>query len=224
MFFAVLCEGGDQSMKSLTAAQTAGMIIAACDAIIENKPYLTEVDSKIGDGDHGIGMSGGMEKAKAALLEKGTFDDINTVFQITGMTMLNSMGGASGVIFGSMFLGGIKKLEPCKELDGEIFTKIMRGSLNSIKERGKAQVGDKTMVDALEPAVIAMENSDKDDLAALLDKAEKAALQGVENTKNCVAKFGRAKSLLERAIGYQDAGATSVSIIFGAMHSYVQNL
>ncbi len=211
-------------MKSLTTAQTAKLIISACDAIIENKPYLTEVDSKIGDGDHGIGMSGGMEKAKEALLEKRTFEDINSVFKITGMAMLNSMGGASGVIFGSMFLGGIKKLESYNELTGEIFTKIMRGSLDAIKERGKAQVGDKTMVDALEPAVIAMENADKDDLVSLLAAAEAAALQGVENSKEYVAKFGRAKSLLERAIGCQDAGATSVSIIFKAMHSYVQSL
>ena len=224
MLFTILCKGGNSIMKSLTTAQTVNMIITACDAIIESKPYLTEVDSKIGDGDHGIGMSGGMEKAKAALIEKGSFDDINTIFKTTGMAMLNSMGGASGVIFGSMFLGGIKKLEIYNELNGEVFTKIMRGSLESIKERGKAQVGDKTMVDALEPAVIAMENADKEDFAALLGDAEKAALQGVENTKNCIAKFGRAKSLLERAVGYQDAGATSVSIIFKAMHSYVKEL
>lgn len=211
-------------MKLLTTTQTVEMIIAACDAISENKPYLTEVDSKIGDGDHGIGMSGGMEKAKVALIEKGDFEDINTIFKTTGMAMLNSMGGASGVIFGSMFLGGIKKLESYAELDGELFTKIMRGSLESIKDRGKAQVGDKTMVDAFEPAVIAMENNNKEDIVSLLDDAQKAALKGVENSKAYIAKFGRAKSLMERAIGFQDAGATSVSIIFKAMHSYVKEL
>lgn len=211
-------------MKSLTTSQTVEMIIAACDAIIANKPYLTEVDSKIGDGDHGIGMAGGMEKAKAALIENGPFNDINTIFKTTGMAMLNSMGGASGVIFGSMFLSGIKKLESFAELDGELFTNIMRGALESIKDRGKAQVGDKTMVDAFEPAVIAMENSSKEDIILILNEAQKAAWQGVENTKNCIAKFGRAKSLMERAIGFQDAGATSVSIIFKAMYEYVKEL
>ena len=210
-------------MKALTVEQTVEMIKAACDAIIENKPYLTEVDSAIGDGDHGIGMSGGMEKAKKALEEKGPFEDVNTVFKTTGMAMLNSMGGASGVIFGSMFLGGIKGYEKITELDGENLTKIMRGSLESIKTRGKAQVGDKTMVDALEPAVIAMEGADKEDLAALLKAAAEAAKEGVENTKKYVAKFGRAKSLMERAIGHQDAGATSVSIIFEAMYTYASN-
>lgn len=211
-------------MKSITVDQATDMIIKACEVIIESKPYLTEVDSKIGDGDHGIGMSGGMEKAKAALEAKRPFADVNTVFKTTGMTMLNSMGGASGVIFGSMFLGGVKGMDPITELDGSTFTKMMRASLETIKERGKAQVGDKTMVDALEPAVIAMENSSKEDLLALLCSAKEAALQGVENTKNCIARFGRAKSLMERAIGYQDAGATSVSIIFAAMYDYLKSL
>ncbi len=94
--------------------------------------------------------------------------------------MLNSMGGASGVIFGSMFLGGIKGMELLTELDGSSFTKIMRGSLDAIKERGKASLGDKTMVDALEPAVVALENGNSDDLVQLLSDAKVAALQGVE--------------------------------------------
>lgn len=209
-------------MKTLTVQQTVQMIISACDAIISNVSYLTEVDSKIGDGDHGIGMAGGMEKAKSSLLENQPFSDINSVFKTTGMTMLNSMGGASGVIFGSMFLGGIRGMENIQELDAASFTKIMRGSLDSIKARGKAVVGDKTMVDALEPAVIAMEQSSSDDFTELLSAASKAARQGMENTKNYMAKFGRAKSLLERAIGYQDAGATSVSIIFEAMYQYIK--
>ena len=116
-------------MKRLNVEQTTDMIIAACDAIIENRPYLTEVDSKIGDGDHGIGMAGGMEKAKTALQAKRPFPDINTAFKTTGMAMLNSMGGASGVIFGSMFLGGAKGLAPQTELDGACLAKIMRGAL-----------------------------------------------------------------------------------------------
>lgn len=209
-------------MKTLTIDQTTDMIIMACNAIIENKPFLTEVDSKIGDGDHGIGMAGGMEKAKAELEAKRPFADVNSVFKTTGMSMLNSMGGASGVIFGSMFIGGIKGLDAMTELDGENLTKILRRSLESIKARGKAQVGDKTMVDALEPAVIAMENGDQGDIEALLSDATDAAKQGVEDTKNYIAKFGRAKSLMERAIGHQDAGATSVAIIFEAFYQYVK--
>lgn len=208
-------------MRTLNTEQTVDMIICACDAIIQNRSYLTEVDSKIGDGDHGIGMSGGMEKAKAALMEKRPFADGNIVFKTTGMTMLNSMGGASGVIFGSMFLGGIKGVESFNELNGRLFVRIMRGALETIKARGKASVGDKTMVDALEPAVIAMENADTEDMRETLEVAVKAAYEGVERTKTYAARFGRAKSLMERSIGFQDAGATSVAIIFEAMYDYV---
>ncbi|MDD3140626.1 MAG: dihydroxyacetone kinase subunit DhaL [Lachnospiraceae bacterium] len=211
-------------MKTINVVQSKEMIIKVCDAIIANKPYLTEVDSKIGDGDHGIGMAGGMEKAKAALLGNSEFATVNEVFKTTGMQMLNSMGGASGVIFGSMFLGGVKGLDPITELDGEIFTKMMRASVESIKARGKAQMGDKTMVDAFEPAVEAMEKAEKSDLTVLLEEAAKAAKQGVEDTKEMIAKFGRAKSLMERAVGYQDAGATSVQIIFETMYEYVKLL
>lgn len=209
-------------MKTLTVDQVTDMIIRVCDAIIENKPYLTEVDSRIGDGDHGIGMAGGMEKAKAALESKRPFVDVNSVFKITGMAMLNSMGGASGVIFGSMFLGGIKGLETVTELEGGIITKIMRSSADAIQSRGKASVGDKTMLDSLIPAVEAMEAADKENLVTLFELGKDAAAAGVEATKDMVAKFGRAKSLMERAVGYQDAGATSVAIIFNAMYEYVK--
>lgn len=209
-------------MKSINVETCKQMVIAACDAIIESKEYLTEVDSKIGDGDHGIGMSGGMEKAKTALMSRDDFATINDVFKTTGMQMLNSMGGASGVIFGSMFLGGIKDLEPITELDGELFSKMMSAAVKAIKLRGKAEIGDKTMVDALEPAAVALEKTDKEDLTFCMGEAAKAAGEGVEATKTMVAKFGRAKSLMERSIGFQDAGATSVKIIFEAMHSYLQ--
>ena len=211
-------------MNSLDIPQTKAMMIHIADAIIENKPFLTEVDSKIGDGDHGIGMAGGLEKAKAKLMETESFEDINQVFKTVGKTMLMSMGGASGVIFGTMFQDGVKAMDSKKVLDCKTFTEIMRSSLLSIKERGKAQVGDKTMVDALEPAVTAMENTNTDDLEILLNAAEEAAEKGMEDTKNYAAKFGRAKSLLERSIGFQDAGATSVWIIFKTMKNYVATI
>lgn len=211
-------------MTTLTINQVTDMLLHTCDAIIENASYLNEVDSNIGDGDHGIGMSGGMEKAKAALLENRPFNDINSIFKTMGMSMINSMGGASGVIFGSLFIGGIKGLDSMTEIDGTAFVKIMRASLETIKNRGGAQLGDKTMVDALEPAIIALENGNKENLIDLLSDAKDAAYQGVENTKQYVAKYGRAKSLLERAIGHQDAGATSVAILFDAMYKYVKSL
>lgn len=211
-------------MEMMNVEQCKQMLIEACEAIIESKAYLTEVDSQIGDGDHGIGMAGGMEKAKEALLRKESFATISEIFKTTGMQMLNSMGGASGVIFGTLFLGGVKELPTITELDGETFTKMMRASVESIKARGKARMGDKTMVDALEPAVAAMESIEKKEWCVLLEAAANAAKQGVENTKEMIAKFGRAKSLGKRAVGFQDAGATSVQIIFEAMYRYSRNM
>lgn len=211
-------------MEKLNVSQVKDMFIYIADKIIESKPFLTEVDSKIGDGDHGIGMSGGLEKAKEKLLSKD-FLTVNEIFSTTGMTMINSMGGASGVIFGTMFLAGVKGQPPMEDLDLKSLAVIFEKSLNAIKERGKAQVGDKTMVDAFEPAVESLKESVKLSKPFLngLELAEQSAKTGVENTKNYIAKFGRAKSLLERAIGFQDAGATSVWIIFRSMREWIEN-
>lgn len=199
------------------------MLIYIADKIIGQKPYLTEIDSAIGDGDHGIGMAGGMQKAKDRLNKQETFESVYDVFAIAGKAMLMSMGGASGVIFGSLYLSGAKGMEAKPELTASELAAMERKSLEAIKERGKAQVGDKTMVDALEPAVIAMEENAEKGLLEMLRAAEAAAAKGLEDTKGYTAKFGRAKSLMERAIGHQDAGATSVYLIFQGMREYVES-
>ncbi|OGO80985.1 MAG: dihydroxyacetone kinase subunit L [Clostridiales bacterium GWC2_40_7] len=210
-------------MEKLNVNQTRDMFLYIADKIIESKPFLTEVDSKIGDGDHGIGMSGGFEKAKEKLLHKQA-STVNEIFSDTGMTMINSMGGASGIIFGTMFAAGVKGMPPLEYLDLNSLAAILESSLKAIKERGKAQVGDKTMVDALQPAVESLNESIKLSIPLLnaLELAEQSAQNGVENTKKYIARFGRAKSLLERAIGYQDAGATSVWIIIRSMCEWVK--
>ncbi len=136
--------------------------------------------------------------------------------------MLISMGGASGVIFGSLYLAGAKDMAAKASLSAKDLADMEKKSLAAIQEIGKAEVGDKTMVDALAPAVSAMEAAWNEGLLAMLKAAEAAALQGVEDTKKYQAKFGRAKSLMERAIGYQDAGATSVSLIFQGMRDFVE--
>lgn len=211
-------------MTNLNIQQTKEMLLAAANAIIASVPLLTEVDRVIGDGDHGVGIGGGMEKAKEALEKMDQPADINSLFKNMGMAMINSMGGASGIIFGTMFLGGVKGLPAKTELDCATMAQMCRKSVDAIKQRGQAQVGDKTMVDAYEPAVEAMEAYAGDDLAEMLSAAAEAAEKGVESTKNFIAKFGRARYLGERALGHQDAGATSVSIIISAMRDYVKGL
>jgi len=200
------------------------MLISAADAIISQVPLLTELDSVIGDGDHGVGMGIGMEKAKDALANLENIPDINTLYKTMGMAMLTSMGGTSGVIFSTVFMSGVKGMVPFAEMDCEKLRRVFRNGLDAAKQRGQAQVGDKTMVDAYEPAVFAMETYRGNDLGEMLSDAAAAADTGAEKTKDYIAKFGRARYLGERAIGHRDAGATSVSIIVTAMRNYVSYL
>ena len=209
-------------LSELSAEDARNMLLYIADKIIAKKPYLTEIDSAIGDGDHGIGMAGGMQKVKKKLLKMEGEANAYAVFEAAGKAMLLSMGGASGVIFGSLYLAGAKDMEAKAVLTAEDLANMERKSLTAIQERGKAEVGDKTMVDALVPAVEAMEKTAGKGLSDMLKEAEEAAKQGVEDTKKYQAKFGRAKSLLERAVGYQDAGATSVWLIFQGMREFVE--
>lgn len=210
------------TITELTAEDAREMLIYIADKVIAKKPYLTKIDSAIGDGDHGIGMAGGMKKARAKLLRMKGEENVYAIFEAAGKAMLLSMGGASGVIFGSLYLAGARDTEPAASITAGELAKMERKSLAAIKERGKAEVGDKTMVDALTPAVEAMEANSGKGLLEMMKAAEEAARQGVEDTKNYVAKFGRAKSLMERAIGYQDAGATSVWLIFQGMREFIE--
>ncbi|NEY19318.1 dihydroxyacetone kinase subunit L [Bacillus ginsengihumi] len=207
----------------LNATQVKDMFLYVGEKVQENKPFLTKIDSAIGDGDHGIGMSVGFKKAEENLGKK-EFTNIHDVFKTIGMSMISSMGGASGIIFGTLFTGGIKGLEPKEELDLPLLAEILEKALTSIKVRGKASLGDKTMIDALEPAVNSLKQSaaSNQSLLAGLKEAEESAAKGVENTKEYIAKFGRAKSLGERAIGHQDAGATTVWIMFKSMREWLE--
>ena len=209
-------------MKSLSACQLKNMLIRVCDDIINSKSLLTEVDSAIGDGDHGIGMETGMKKAKAAL-EMTDSENVYEYFKLMGKSMLMSMGGASGVVFGSMFLSGGRNNDSISSINLKQLGEVFLNSLNEIKVRGGARVGDKTMVDALEPAVYALVNSKDDSILIGLSDAADAAKKGVESTKNFEAKFGRAKTQ-GSTIGYQDPGATSVWLIFNSMKDYVAEL
>jgi dihydroxyacetone kinase phosphoprotein-dependent L subunit len=196
------------------------MIALIADKILESKPLLTELDSHIGDGDHGIGMAGGMQKAKDAVLKAENSGNVYGVFERAGRAML-TMGGASGVLFGSFFMAGARGKEARAELSPEDLAAMFEGGLQAVKERGGAAPGDKTMVDALEPAVEAMKRHSDCGFVPMLKAAAEAAFEGAEATKNYTAKFGRAKSLMERALGFRDPGAVSVWIIFHSMTEYV---
>lgn len=211
-------------LEKLSAEDTRNMLLYIADKIIAEKPYLTEIDSAIGDGDHGIGMAGGMQKVKKKLQAMKGEQNPYKIFEAAGQAMLMSMGGASGVIFGSLYLEGAKEMRPKYALTVQDLAVMERKSLAAIQERGGAKAGDKTMVDALEPAVKALEANMENTLLEAARAAEEAARNGMENTKKYTAWFGRAKSLLDRAVGHQDAGATSVWLIFQGMREYIEGI
>jgi dihydroxyacetone kinase phosphoprotein-dependent L subunit len=209
--------------NTLSADDCKALINYTADKIIESKPLLTEADSAIGDGDHGIGMELGMSQAKEKIAGLDAAGNAYKVFETAGMAMLVSMGGASGVIFGSMFQAGAKGASPKAELSAADIAGMFEKSLAAIKERGRANIGDKTMVDAFEPAVEAMKANAGLGMLKMFESAEHAACEGMESTKNMTAKIGRSKSLMDRSVGFLDPGAVSVWIIIRSMREFVEN-
>jgi dihydroxyacetone kinase-like protein len=210
--------------KVLTAGDLQKMFIAVAKSMIESEDYLTVIDKKIGDGDHGTSMALGFKEVRKEL-ETKEFVTINEVFHCVGMTLLDTMGGASGVLFGTVFISGIIGLDSLSEIDLPGIAGIFQRSLAALKKRGKAQIGDKTMVDAFEPAALALQEAASLGLSLSegFNRAAKQAEAGKEYTKQCVAKFGRAKSFGLNAMGLEDAGAVSVWIIFKAMAGWVND-
>lgn len=204
--------------SSINTEELRDMFLAVAQKIVDSENFLTEIDIKIGDGDHGIGMAVGFKEVLKQLPESH-FSGTEDVFKTVGTILLDTMGGASGVLFGTMFISGIIKRPVKQEMTLLDFAGIFRKSLDALKQRGKAQIGDKTMVDAFEPAVIALEESERKGLSLTegLQAAAAKAKDGMEYTKEVVARFGRAKSYGEKSIGLQDAGATSVWIIYQEM-------
>ena len=210
-------------MNRMNIGQVKEMLTFVADEIINNEPLLTEIDNKIGDGDHGIGMSLGFRAVKEKL-PCMQVDSINELFKEVGMTMLDAMGGASGVIFGTMFISGYGAVPPLGELTLEKLGLMMKQSLDNIKKRGRAKLGDKTMIDSYEPAVYGLLESAKrgEGLVEGLWNAKVEAEKGAERTKSYQAQKGRAEAYGQESLGIPDPGAVSVSILFGAMYEYVK--
>lgn len=208
------------SREALGVREVVAMLESMADCIIENEPRLSEADRNIGDGDHGLGMKRGMEAAKQKLAE-GDFETVDQAFTAVGMAMMSSMGGASGAIFGTLFRHGGKAVEGNDRLDSLGWAGFLRQAADGVTSRGKAQPGDKTIVDAMAPAAEAATVRAEDGLSAAMEATAEAAEAGLEKTKGMVAKFGRAKSLGDAAIGHPDAGALSFALMMRAMSDYV---
>ena len=197
-------------MSSLDTKQMAAIIEGMAKKIEAEKDYLTQLDNEIGDGDHGINLARGFEAVEKKLpsLAGG---DIGALLKGVGMQLVSTVGGASGPLYGTAFMKAGMACKGLTELDGPAFVKAMEAAVDGIKMRGKATEGEKTMLDALCPALKVMQ----DEVAAgkslkeALQDAAAAAEKGVEYTKTIIATKGRASYLGERSLGHQDPGATS---------------
>ena len=193
------------------------MFVRGAALITEKEPYLTEIDSVIGDGDHGIGMKRGCE-AVGRLLGKQQFDYVDELCYGVSTELIKTMGGASGIIFGTMFFGGLSKLGHKEYVTaGQLSEYFMEGE-QAIERRGKARPGQKTMLDALYPACIAMKQaaSQSEDVIFLFEKACQAAEDGAEESKNMKSGIGRSKNFKDKTLGLPDPGAVSASLWFRA--------
>ena len=196
------------------------MMVSVADKIIESEPILTDADRALGDGDHGVGMERGMNAVKEKLAEGG-FASVDKVFMAVGMAMMSSMGGASGAIFGTLFRGGGKAIGASEAFDAAGLASLLDAGCEGVMKRGGAKPGDKTMIDALDPARKAAAESGDGDLDAALDSVAGAAESGRDASEGMIATMGRAKTLGEGSLGKPDAGAVSVAIILRQMADFV---
>jgi phosphoenolpyruvate---glycerone phosphotransferase subunit DhaL len=205
-------------MSTITIDGFVAWLAAFHARVTENKAYLTELDSAIGDADHGSNMARGM----AAVMEKvgaapaATADEL---FKMVGMTLVTSVGGASGPLYGTFFLRVGMTAGSVAGCDAPALSAALRAGLDGVVARGKAEAGDKTMFDALEPALAAMDAAIASgaSLADATAAARDAAAAGRDATEPLVARKGRASYLGERSAGHLDPGATSTALLFDAL-------
>jgi len=204
----------------LTIHETTAMFLRVAQRMQESEDLLTQADKAIGDGDHGIGMARGFAAVQAKLAATPP-TTVAELLKTTGMALLTSIGGASGVIFGTLYRGGARNLTGDSIFNSETLARMLTDGLAAVQERGKANPGDKTMVDALAPAAAQAAELAAAPLDEALPAVAEAARLGMEATKGMVAATGKARALGPRAIGYADPGALSMYLILDFMAEFV---
>jgi phosphoenolpyruvate---glycerone phosphotransferase subunit DhaL len=194
----------------VSEGQVSDWIRAFAATIAENREYLTELDSAIGDADHGINMNRGMQ-AVVGKLDAGEPADVGALLKTVGMTLVSTVGGASGPLYGTLFLQMGTSAAGKSDLSNQDWADALAAGVAGVQRRGKAELGDKTMLDALIPAVETLRSTLAD--GATLDEAlrrtAETAQEGMTATIPLVAHKGRASYLGERSANHQDPGATS---------------
>jgi dihydroxyacetone kinase-like protein len=184
----------------------------------ENVQYLSDLDAAIGDADHGINMDRGMTAVLGALDETTPADDMAALCKQVGMTLVKSVGGASGPLYGTFFLRMAPAMGAGDGADAAGFAKALRAGVEGVVQRGRAEAGDKTMFDALAPALDALDAAlaSGSGLETALADAAVAAEKGRDATESMVARKGRASYLGQRSVGHVDPGATSAAMLIAA--------
>src|ERR1039457_5624630 len=194
--------------------QVCGMLNAAADQIRRNHEMLSKLDSAVGDGDHGTTILLAMEAVSKTVSETPG-SDLKTLLAAVGWAVMSCDGGSTGPLLGSFFMGMSDGAAECRELDCAGVVSVFEAGVVKLQKQSRAQVGDKTMMDAFLPALAALKSADSArGIKPVLQQAAEAAAKGAEATRNMKAKFGRARNLGDRVLGHTDPGAVSVSLIF----------
>ena len=204
-------------MKTADAERLREAMRRAADAVIAAEPLLTRADSLIGDGDHGLGMKRGFTALKEEIGARH-FETPYELFHACGVTLVQSMGGASGVLFGTLFIGGLPEIAGLQTLDGNALRAFLAGGTRAVMKRGKAAPGDKTMADALLAALEEISGLPAEaGVSEVMRAAAEGARRGAEQTREMLPRLGRARGFRERAVGVPDPGALSVSVLLGGL-------
>ena len=204
-------------MQTLTLKDAAPVTLEIAAAIIENQALLGEIDGATGDGDHGINMAKGFRLVTERL--SGKDFDLRDGFAMIGDTLLGDIGGSMGPLYGSFFTEMADALDGTDTLDRDRLSTLLQAGESAITDLGEAKPGDKTLIDVLTPARLAYDAAAADghDFANCLQALQAASAQGLESTREMVARLGRAARLGERSRGHLDAGAYSCNLILQAL-------
>ncbi|MFA7673921.1 MAG: dihydroxyacetone kinase subunit DhaL [Clostridia bacterium] len=212
-------------MKEMFTNKEGSLIVYDLIKTIQiNKQYLSDIDGMIGDGDHGINMNKGFSICGAKLAEKS--GDLSYSMRTLSEVLVEDIGGSMGPLYGMFFIAMADECENKEMIDSRVFYEMLKAGEAGIRDIGSAEVGDKTMLDTLVPAVKAFHDSFEagSSFHESLDAMKEAAIKGMESTKDLVAKVGRASRLGERSRGYIDAGAASACLIFSSMADTINKL
>jgi dihydroxyacetone kinase-like protein len=207
-------------MSDFDSAALLRVLETFADRIHERRDELTQLDSAIGDADHGINMDRGFTAVRGKLGELADAD-LGAISKAVGMTLISTVGGASGPLYGTLFLRLASALGQTTSVTTLELGEALDAALEGVRMRGKAEPDDKTMVDAMAPAVDAFHAAADDGIGAALSAAATAAAAGRDRVTPLVARKGRASYLGERAMGHQDPGATSTTILFESLRDAV---